>query len=135
MTTSPTTSTSPVTETTGTSQSTTSAVTGVTADPAHCAEAGSDPANPDPAAQAVFIAWTRGDRACAAELMAPSALDQLFARDGTGATDVFQGCNEVTEPDPAFDCAFTYEGGATHYTMVFSATDGWQVNGIHQVAD
>lgn len=107
----------------------------VTADVNHCAEAGSSPTNPEPAAQAVFIAWTRGDRDCAAALMTPAALGELFARDGTGATDDFQLCSEVNEPDPAFDCAFTYEGGATHYTMVFSPTAGWQVTDVYQVAD
>lgn len=104
----------------------------VTAVPSQCAEAGADSNNPDPAAQAVFIAWTRGDRACAAELMAPKALDSLFVRDGSGATDQFQGCDH---PGIAtVDCAFTYEGGATHYKMVFGA-GRWKVDDVYQVAD
>ena len=107
----------------------------VTAVPAQCAEAGSDPDDPGPAAQAVFVAWTRGDTACAAELMTPEAQASLFARDGSGATDVFQGCSEVTDPDPHTDCAFTYEGGSTHYRMNFSATSGWTVFEVYQVAD
>lgn len=115
--------------------STTAGTTDVTADPAQCADAGSDPTNPEPAAQAVFIAWTRGDTACAEELMSDDALAALFARDGTDATDVFQGCFEQDEPDPHMDCAFTYEGGSTHYRMDFSPTDGWQVDEVYQVAD
>jgi hypothetical protein len=107
----------------------------VTADPAQCAEAGSDPTNPDPAAVAVFVAWTRGDVDCADPLMTDDALDELFARDGSDATDVFQGCFEVDEPDPHMDCAFTYLGGSTHYLMNFSPTDGWQVYDVNQVAD
>jgi hypothetical protein len=107
----------------------------VTADPAQCREAGADPTDPESAAEAVFVAWTRGDEACAAELMTDDALDELFARDGTGATDDFQGCTEQVDPEPHMDCAFTYEGGATHYKLVFSPTDGWQVYDIEQVAD
>ena len=107
----------------------------VTADPAQCREAGADPTDPESPAQAVFIAWTRGDEACAAELMTDDALDELFSRDGSEATDVFQGCTEQADPEPHMDCAFTYEGGATHYLMRFSPTDGWQVYDIEQVAD
>jgi hypothetical protein len=123
------------TTTTTAGASTTTAVPPVTAVPAQCAEAGSDPSDPGPAAQAVFIAWTRGDTACAAELMTPEAQASLFARDGSGATDMYQGCSEVTEPDPEMDCAFTYEGGSTHYRMNFSPTDGWTVFEVYQVAD
>ncbi len=83
----------------------------------------------------MFIAWTRGDTACAQELMTTEALDELFSRDGAEAQDDFQGCFEDTEGDPHIDCAFTYEGGATHYLMNFSATDGWKVFDVTQVAD
>jgi len=83
----------------------------------------------------VFIAWTRGDRACAAELMTATALLSLFERDGSTANDVFQGCSEVDAPDPHFDCAFTYPGGSTHYRMNFGATGGWSVFEVVQVAD
>jgi hypothetical protein len=129
-----TTSTSLATTTTA-APTTTTANTPVTADPAQCRVAGSDPANPEPAAQAVFVAWTRGDTACAAELMTDDALDELFARDGSGATDEFQGCFEQDEPDPHMDCAWTYPGGSTHYLMNLSPTDGWQVFDVEQIAD
>ena len=114
---------------------TTAVVPPITAVPAQCREAGSDPTNPESPAQAVFIAWTRGDSACAAELMTVDARNLLFSRDGTDASDDFQGCFDSDEGDPHTDCAFTYEGGVTHYLMNFSATDGWRVFDVTQVAD
>jgi len=119
----------------GDATTTTAAAPPVTADPAQCREAGSDPGNPNPAAQAVFIAWTRGDEACARELMTDQAFDQLFARDGRDATDDFQSCVEEEVPEPVMDCAFTYPGGATHYVMRFVPTGGWEVVEVYQVAD
>jgi hypothetical protein len=106
----------------------------VTADPAQCRDVATD-TDPEYPAQAVFVAWTRGDRACAQELMSDEALGQLFARDGSDATDVFQGCSEVDDGDPHFDCAFSYEGGSTHFRMRYSPTVGWQVFEVYQVAD
>ena len=107
----------------------------VTVPPDQCADAGSDPEAPEPAAETVFEAWTLGDEDCAAFLMTPAARVELFSRDGAGATDVFQGCVEVDDPEPAIDCAFTFEGGSTHYLMNFSDTDGWTVFDVFQVAD
>lgn len=107
----------------------------VTAEPALCREAGSDGTDPGAAAQTVFEAWTRNDTACARELMSDEALDELFSRSGAEARDDFQGCWEYTESDPHFDCAFTYEGGSTHYRLSFSPTDGWKVYDVYQVAD
>lgn len=126
-TTSTTTTTEPVT--------TTSEPSPVTIDVEECREAGADPADPEAPALTVFSAWTQGDGACAQELMSDEAFDQLFARSGSGAQDTFQGCTEIDEGDPHFDCAFTYEGGSTHYRMNFSATDGWTVFDVYQVAD
>lgn len=136
-TTTSTTTTAPVTTTTTTTApaTTTTDAPPVTADPAQCEAAGANPDAPEPAAQAVFVAWTRGDENCAAQLMTPAARVELFSRDGSQATDIFQGCDEVEEPDPHTDCAFTFEGGATHYLMNFSPTDGWTVFDITQFAD
>lgn len=113
---------------------TTSTSPPVTADPAECRDAGSDP-DPDAAARAVSLSWTRGDSACARELMSGEAFDELFSRSGTGATDEFQGCSETDEVGPIFDCAFTYEGGSTHFVMQLSPAGGWQVTEVYQVAD
>ncbi len=119
---------------TSTAPSTTQAVP-VTLDPDDCEAAGANGNTPGLAAQTVFEAWTLGDEACADVLMGDDALAELFSRDGEGATDQFQGCTEVDQPDPHADCAFTYEGGSTHYLMSFSPTDGWQVFDVTQTAD
>ena len=134
VTSSSTSTTAPGTTTSSAAPSTTEAP-GVTVPPEECAENGEGAAQPGPAAETVYDAWVRGDEACAAELMTPAALAELFATDGEGADQDFQGCTEEEQPDPHADCAFTYEGGATHYLMSFSPTDGWQVFDIQQVAD
>lgn len=137
-TTSTTTTTSEPEETTTTSEpeeaTTTSAAPPVTSDPGECRDAGSD-ADPDAAARAVAISWTRGDSACARELMSGDAFDELFSRSGTDANHEFQGCSETDEVGPIFDCAFTYEGGSTHFVMRLSSAGGWQVSEVYQVAD
>lgn len=141
------TTTTSTTEPTTTSSSTTTAPTTTTTapttsttdpnavDPATCAEAGSNPATPGLAAQTVYDAWVRGDEPCAEALMTDDAFAELFARDGSGADHTFQGCTEVEEPDPHGDCAFTYEGGSTHYLIQYSDIEGWIVYDIEQVAD
>ena len=133
VTTTSTTSTTAPASTTSVAPSTTAPI--VTVPPTECAEAGEGPAKPALAAETVYDAWVRGDQACAAQLMTSDALDELFDRDGTGADDQFQGCTEIELPDPHTDCAFTYEGGSTHYLMNFSDTDGWQVYDVVQSAD
>jgi hypothetical protein len=100
-----------------------------------CEAAGANPATPGLAAETVFEAWTLGDVECANVLMTDDALLELFERDGEGATDEFQGCTEEADPEPQADCAFTYEGGSTHYVMSYSALDGWQVFDVEQIAD
>jgi hypothetical protein len=146
-TTSSTTTSSTTTSTTSTSTSTTTSTTAapattttteappVTVDPAVCAADGTDPDDPETPAQTVMDAWFRGDELCAAELMTPAARNDLFSRDPGDTDEEFQGCFEVEEPDPAFDCAFTHPGGSTHFLMNFSETDGWLVFDVFQVAD
>lgn len=123
--------------TTTAADTTTTEVTPSTVDPADCTAAGTDPSDPERAAEEAYTAWTRGDAACAQRLMTQQAFDTLFARSGAGASDEFQGCWDMSEGggEPLMDCAFTYEGGATHYMMQFSPTDGWLVFEITQVAD
>lgn len=130
-----TTSTTAPTTTTTAAPTTTTAPTPVTEDPQFCADQGEDPDDPDPAARTVFAAWTRGDQNCAAELMTDDAREELFSRSGAGARDVFQGCEETDDPEPVIDCAFTFEGGATHYLMNFGDADGWRVFDVTQFAD
>jgi hypothetical protein len=133
--TSTTSTTAPSTTTTEEEATTTTEAPGVTVPPEECAALGEDGAKPGLAAQTVYEAWTRGDEACAAELMSAPALAELFSRDGEGATDDFQGCTESDEPDLDADCTYTYEGGATHYLMEFSDSEGWKVVDIEQIAD
>jgi hypothetical protein len=128
-------SSSSSTSTSTTAEPTTTVAPVVTVPPDDCADAGEGAAKPGLAAETVYDAWVRGDEACAAELMTAPALAELFSRDGEGANDTFQECFEEDLPDPHTDCAFTYEGGSTHYLMNFSPTDGWQVYDITQIAD
>jgi len=128
-----TTSTTTASSTTG--APTTTEAPPVTLDPGACTAAGANGATPGLAAETVYDAWVLGDQACASRLMNDAALDELFSRDGSGANDTFQGCTEEDEPDPHADCAFTYEGGSTHYLMNFSPTDGWKVFDVTQIAD
>ena len=128
-----TTSTTSASSTTG--ATTTTEAPPATLDPDACAAAGANGATPGLAAQTVYEAWVLGDEACAAQLMNADALAELFSRDGSGANDTFQGCTEEDQPDPHADCAFTYEGGSTHYLMNYSPTDGWRVFDIEQFAD
>jgi hypothetical protein len=107
----------------------------VTVPPAECAQFGQNGAAPGIASDTVHEAWIRGDQACAATLMTPAALSELFSRPGAGSQEESQGCTEEEEPDPHADCAFTFEGGSTHYLMNFSNTEGWKVFDITQVAD
>lgn len=125
----------PSSTTSTTAPTTTTEAPSVTLDPDDCDAAGANAAQPGLAAQTVFEAWTIGDQSCADLLMTDDALTELFSRDGAGATDELQGCTEQDEPDPHADCAFTYEGGSTHYLMSFSPTTGWQVFDIEQIAD
>jgi cytoskeletal protein RodZ len=129
------TSTSVVSTTSTTAPPTTTTSPVVTVPPATCAQAGVDQAKPGLVAQTVYDAWVRGDQACAATLMTPAARTELFSRDGAGATDEFQGCNQEQLPNDQADCGFTYPGGATHYELKYSAPDGWKVFDITQVAD
>jgi hypothetical protein len=134
-TTTSTTSASSSTTTSTTEAPTTTEEPGVTVPPEDCADNGQNEATPGLVADIVFDAWVRGDEACAAELMTPSALAELFSRDGEGATDDFQGCTESQDPGHDADCAFTYEGGSTHYLMDFTDPDGWKVVEVEQIAD
>lgn len=129
-------SSSSTSTTSSTSSSTTSTTAPlVTIPPATCAQQGKGPAKPGLAADTVYDAWVRGDEACAKTLMTTAAANELFSRDGTDADHEAQGCTDVELPDPHTDCAFTYDGGSTHYLMQFSDTEGWKVYDITQVAD
>jgi hypothetical protein len=127
-------SSAPASSTTSTTAPTTTTTSPViTVDPADCAAAGSSEPKVGQAAEALFDAWVRGDEACAHELTTPAAFNELFSRDGTGAQDQFQGCEQKLHPMAHTDCSFSYEGGATHYLGTFDS--GWRFYDIQQVAD
>jgi hypothetical protein len=123
----------PSTTTTTEAPTTTTAAPATTLDPADCKAAGAGQAKVGLAAQTVYDAWARNDGGCAHELMTDDAFDELFQRDGTGAQWQFQGCSNEILPQPHADCAFSYEGGATHLLGKFSG--GWKFYDIEQVAD
>jgi cytoskeletal protein RodZ len=126
-------STSAPSSTTSTTAATTTTSTASTVDPAECTAAGASQTKVGAAAQALFDAWVRGDEACARELTTDAARAELFSRDGTGAQDQLQGCEEKLLPTVHADCTFSYEGGATHYLGRFDG--GWRFYDIEQVAD
>ena len=101
--------------------------------PAQC-DPKTDPGTPALPAETFYRAWRIGDRSCAEKLGTQAAVDELFELEPKGPDWEFQGCTAGDEPDSG-DCAFTYEGGATHFTIVYSATDGWSITEVFQVAD
>jgi hypothetical protein len=84
----------------------------------------------------VYLAYTLGDRACADQLMTPSAANELFAIPGQGAGWEFMGCTPQAQPAPPHtDCAFRFETGATHFRMTNDDAEGWQVYDVYQTTD
>ena len=137
-----TTSTSEATSTTAPISSTTVAavttstpmpVPANTIPPAQC-NPKTDPAKPALPAETFYKAWRIGDKACAQKLGIPAAVDALFKLKPNGPEWDFQGCTAGQQPDTG-DCAFTYEGGATHFAIAYSAANGWSITKVSQVAD
>lgn len=139
-TTASTTSTTEVEATTSSTTVTTSPSTTTTTSPPatiapeRCTGA-TGPTEPEPVAVVFYDAWRVGDTGCAVEVATKSAVDTLFANDGTGATWQFQGCSTFEDPEPTVDCAYTYEGGSSHFEMQYDAVDGWQIVAVEFVAD
>jgi hypothetical protein len=126
--------TSSTTTSSTTTTSTTSTTTPpATVDPALCVSG--EPDDPDSSVQVLYEAYTLGDRDCAEQLATDSAVDTLFAIPGGGGGWTYQGCTEQDEPDPHLDCAYSFTGGATHFRMSFSDTDGWVVYDVEQTTD
>jgi hypothetical protein len=138
-TTSSTTSTTVASSTTTASPSTTAAPTSTTASPAETippaqCDPKTDPGKPALPAETFYKAWRIGDRSCAEKLGEPAAVETLFKLKPNGPEWEFQGCTAGDQPDSG-DCAFTYEGGSTHFKVAYSASDGWSVTEVYQVAD
>lgn len=128
-----TTSSTTTTEPTTTTSTTTTTQPGVTVAPGLCKS--SAPDDPDTTAQIVYQAYTLGDRDCAEKLADDDAVDDLFSIPGNGQGWEFAGCFDEDEPNPHTLCSFTFEGGATDFRMNYSATQGWKVFEVFQVAD
>ena len=115
------------------SSTTTSGAPKTTVPAAQCTPAG-DGQKPALPAQAFYTAWRVGDEACAHKLGTDQAVATLFKLQPNGPEWEFQGCTEVAEPKVHGDCAFTYEGGSTHFNLSFA--DGtWSIYEVYSVAD
>jgi hypothetical protein len=123
-----------VEETTTTTAGTTSTAPETTIPAAQC-NPKTSPAAPGAPAMTFYEAWRVGDRDCAEKLGTEDAVDTLFDLEPNGPEWEFQGCNEVADPDPHGDCAFTYEGGSTHFKIVYGAINGWSIFEVYFVAD
>ncbi len=129
----PTTTTTAAPSTTTTSSTTTTAPP-TTIAPARCTGT-TGPTEPEPVAVVFYDAWRVDDTGCAAKVADQSAINTLFALDGAGAQWQFQGCSTFDDPEPKFDCAYTYEGGSSHFEMQYGAIAGWQIVAVEFVAD
>ncbi len=85
------------------------------------------------AADGLFNAWRRGDRADASRYARTRAIEELFAHPNTGdVTYVDQGC----EPQGGqFICSWTYPGGVLQMTVEAVAGGGFVVDDITYIAD
>ncbi len=128
-----TTTTSEETTTTTAPTTTTTEATPTTIDPARCSS--SPPEDPAPTAIVFYDAYTVGDRDCASKVGTASAVDALFDIFGAGGGWTFQGCDEQTDPDPHFLCAYSFDGGSTAFRLNFGAVDGWMIYEVFQTAD
>jgi hypothetical protein len=87
---------------------------------------------PEAAAQGLFEAFGRHDRAAAAKFASDAAVNKLF-KESTGTEGMkSQGCNEE---EGELTCAYTYEGGALIMHMKGNKSDGYKVNAIEFIAD
>jgi hypothetical protein len=87
---------------------------------------------PDAAAQGLFEAFGRHDRAAAAKYASDAAVTKLF-KESTGTEGMeFQGCNDE---EGKLNCAYRYEGGGLIMYVKGSKADGYKVDSIEFIAD
>jgi len=87
---------------------------------------------PEAAAQGLFEAFGRHDRAAAAKFASDAAVNKLF-KESTGTEGMeFEGCDE---DEGKLDCAYRYEGGGLIMHMKGSKSDGYKVDSIEFIAD
>ncbi len=88
---------------------------------------------PEAAAEGLFGSWEKGDRQGASRYASQKAIDELFKRPNTGGVEYNdQGCSPQ---GGAFDCAWTYPGGALHMTVEDVPGGGYIVNLVTSTAD
>jgi hypothetical protein len=92
-------------------------------------------ATPALAAKAFYRAWRSHNRSAAAKVATPGAVKKLFRTRASGPGWLYQGCTEKSKPDPHFDCAYSYEGGATIMQVADSDAFGWFVTKVTFIAD
>jgi len=84
------------------------------------------------AASRLFDAWKAGDKTKARQVATEAAVSELFSHPYSEPAPTFQGC----DPDGStFICSYTYEGGATQFTVSGSAATGFTVTKVGQIAD
>lgn len=87
---------------------------------------------PEAAAQGLFEAFGRHDRAAAAKFASDAAVSKLF-KESTGTEGMeFEGCNEE---EGKLICAYRYEGGGLIMYVKGNKTDGYKVDSIEFIAD
>lgn len=90
---------------------------------------------PQAAAKAFYRAWRYHDRAAASKVAEKAPVKKLFRTRASGPGWTFQGCVEKDNPDPHFDCSYSYEGGGAIMAVADSDAFGWFVTKISFIAD
>lgn len=87
---------------------------------------------PEAAAQGLFEAFGRHDRAAAAKFASDAAVNKLF-KESTGTQGMeFEGCDK---DEGNLNCAYRYEGGGLIMHMKGNKTDGYKVDAVEFIAD
>ena len=87
---------------------------------------------PEAAAQGLFEAFGRHDRAAAAKYASDAAVNKLF-KESTGTEGMeFEGCNNE---EGKLNCAYRYEGGGLIMYLKGNKSDGYKVDSIEFIAD
>jgi hypothetical protein len=128
----PASNTTSTTTTTTTTTASPKATAEATKSPAETASSGSKISKPEDAAQGLFSAWKTKDRTAAANYASTDAITGLFSEGGPEGLR-FQGC-EKGESD-AYDCGYSYEGGALVMHVTGTTAGGYKVTGTTFIAD
>jgi hypothetical protein len=124
------------TNTTSTTSNTTRAAASptatVAASPSATVTGQSKVASPKAAADGLLNAWKTKDRAEAAKFATDAAFTKLFTEGGGPEGMESQGCSEEKG---AYNCGYTYPGGALIMFVKGSDAAGYKVDSIEFIAD